>query len=78
MHAAFRRVCDILQLSCDREDPLTELVVLKIMELAKAGEHDPEILCIDVLAELGAPSQCVTPGSSSEPITSVAAQEAAE
>ncbi len=56
MHAAFRRVCDILQLSCDRDDPLTELVVLKILERAKAGEREPEILCIDVLAELGAPS----------------------
>jgi hypothetical protein len=77
MHAAFQRVCDILQLSCDREDPLTEFVVLKIMELAKAGERDPEILCIDVLAALGAPLQGVTPGSMSEPITSVAAKEAA-
>jgi hypothetical protein len=54
MHDAFRRVCDILQLSCDREDPLTEIVVLKIMELAKSGQRDPEILCIDVLE---APSQ---------------------
>jgi hypothetical protein len=78
MHAAFRRVCDILQLSCDREDPLTELVVLKIMELAKSGERDPEILCIDVLDELGAQSQGPTPGSMSEPITSVAAEEAAD
>jgi hypothetical protein len=52
MRAAFYRVCDILQLSGDREDPLTEIVVAKIVELAKAGERDPEILCIDVLAEL--------------------------
>src|SRR5882757_11224983 len=63
MRDAFRRVCDILQLSCDREDPLTEIVVLKIMELAKLGERDPEILCIDVLAAFGAPSQGGTPGS---------------
>jgi hypothetical protein len=76
MHDAFRRVCDILQLSCGREDPLTEIVVLKIMELAKSGQRDPEILCIDVLAELEAPSQGGT--SSVEPITSVVAQEAAE
>jgi hypothetical protein len=76
MHAAFQRVCDILQLSCDREDPLTEFV-LKIVQLAKAGERDPEILCIDVLAALGAPLRGVTPGSMSEPITSVAAKEAA-
>jgi hypothetical protein len=72
MHDAFRRVCDILQLSCDREDPLTEIVVLKIIELAKAGEYDPEVLCIDVLAEL----QDGTPRSTLEPSTS--AKEAAE
>jgi hypothetical protein len=47
MRAAFYRVCDILQLSGDREDPVT-----KIVELAKAGERHPEILCIDVLADL--------------------------
>ena len=57
MHDAFRRVRDILQLSCDREDPLTELAVLKIVDLAKAGERDPEILCIDVLAEFGTLSE---------------------
>jgi hypothetical protein len=29
MMATFYRVCDILQLSGDREDPLTEIVVTK-------------------------------------------------
>jgi hypothetical protein len=72
MHDAFRRVCDILQLSCDREDPLTEIVVLKIMELAKSGQRDPEILCIDVLAELEAPSQGVAARSTPEPSNSFA------
>jgi hypothetical protein len=66
MRAAFNRVCDVLQLSCDREDPLTELVVLKIIELAKAGERDPEALCFDVLAELGTPLQDAIPRSSPE------------
>jgi hypothetical protein len=37
MRAAFYRVCDVLQLSCDREGPLTEVVVTKVVELAKAG-----------------------------------------
>jgi hypothetical protein len=45
MRAAFYRAWDILQLSCDRADPLIEVVVTKIVELAKAGERDPEILC---------------------------------
>jgi hypothetical protein len=52
VRAAFQRACDVLQLACDRDDSMTELVVAKIMELAKAGELDPERLCIDVLAEL--------------------------
>jgi hypothetical protein len=52
MHDAFQRVCDILRLSGDRDDPLTEIVVTKIVGLAKAGERDPEILCIDVLSQL--------------------------
>jgi hypothetical protein len=78
MRAAFYRVCDILLLWGDREDPLTEIVVLKIVELAKAGERDPEILCIDVLAELGTPSQGLTldapPERAPLPVTSVAAE----
>jgi hypothetical protein len=52
MRAAFRRVCDVLQLDCGRDDPMTELVVMKIVELAKA-ELDPERLSIEVLAQLG-------------------------
>jgi hypothetical protein len=60
MRAAFHPVCDILQLACDREDPLTEIVVTKIVELAKAGERDPEVLCIDVLAQLETPARGVT------------------
>jgi hypothetical protein len=55
MRAAFRRVCDVLQLDCGRDDPMTELIVMKIVERAKAGELDPERLCIDVLAQLRPP-----------------------
>jgi hypothetical protein len=60
MRGAFHGACDILQLSCDREDPLTEIVVTKIVELAKAGERDPKILCSRVLAELETPAQGAT------------------
>jgi hypothetical protein len=78
MRAAFYRVCDVLQLSCDREDPLTEIVVTKIVELAKAGERDPEKLCFDVLAEFGVPLQDPIPRWSPErpplPMASVAAE----
>jgi hypothetical protein len=53
MREAFHRVCGVLHLDGNAQDPLTELVVLKIIELAKAEDLDPERLCIDVLAELG-------------------------
>jgi hypothetical protein len=52
MHAAFDRVCNVLQLDCGRDDPMTEIVVMKIVELAKIGDLDPERLCIDTLAAL--------------------------
>jgi hypothetical protein len=65
MRAAFYRVCEVLQLSCDREDPLTEVVVTKIVELAKAGERDPDVcFVIDVLAQLEMPLQEAIPRSS--------------
>ena len=54
MRAAFYRVYDVLNLDCDADDPMTELVVTKIVELAKAGDLDPERLCIGVLAEIDA------------------------
>jgi hypothetical protein len=57
MRAAFHKVCEDLRLNCDREDPLTEVVITKIVELAKAGERDPEILYRQVLAELERPMQ---------------------
>jgi hypothetical protein len=51
MRAAFQRICGILQLNSDADDPMTEIVVMKIVELAKAGELDPKRLCIAVLAD---------------------------
>ena len=53
MRAAFRRVCDVLRVNGDTDDPV--IVVTKIVELAKTGEPDPARLCIDVLAELETP-----------------------
>jgi hypothetical protein len=69
MKEAFRRVCKALRLNCAVEDPMTEIVVLKIVELAKAGESEPERLCAGVLAQLqmrtveatGSPDVAVTP-----------------
>jgi hypothetical protein len=42
MRAAFNNVCDRLELECRREDPLTELVVDAIIDIAAAGERDPD------------------------------------
>jgi hypothetical protein len=52
MRAAFHRICGVLQLDCEVDDPMTELVCEKIVEMAMAGELDPERLSIAVLAGL--------------------------
>jgi hypothetical protein len=52
MREAFHRVCNVLRLDYDTDDQLTELVIEKIVSLVKAGDLDPERLCIAVLAEL--------------------------
>jgi hypothetical protein len=52
MRAAFYRVCDALLLKGDVEDPMTGIVVDKIVALAKAGEHDANRLTEQVLNDL--------------------------
>jgi hypothetical protein len=51
MRAAFYKVCDALLLKGDIEDPMTEVIVNKIIELAKAGEHDADRLAELVLVD---------------------------
>jgi hypothetical protein len=63
MRAAFHRVCDVLQLDCGTEDPMTEIVVMKIVELTRGGELDPERLCIDTLAALASSPAGAAAGS---------------
>ena len=50
----------MLQLDYDREDPMTEIVAMKIVEIAKIGEHDPVQVSERVLAELKASPHDVT------------------
>jgi hypothetical protein len=38
MRSAFQKVCDALQLKCEVGDPMTEIIVNKIVAAAKAGE----------------------------------------
>ena len=52
MRAAFYKVCDALLLNGDVDDPMTEVVVEKIVALAKAGEHDADRLAEHVLNDL--------------------------
>jgi hypothetical protein len=70
MQQAFRKTCHVLQLKADANDPLTELVVAKIIELAKAGEIDPERLCslvlISISEQLGGPESGATPDRPTE------------
>jgi hypothetical protein len=53
MHKAFEAVCARLRLSVGSGDRVPELVGRKIIELARAGEHDAERLTARVLAEFG-------------------------
>lgn len=52
MRTAFYKVCDALLLNGDVDDPMTEVVVDKIVALAKAGEHDAHRLAELVLNDL--------------------------
>jgi hypothetical protein len=49
---AFHIACDSLQLECDVGDPMTGIIVTKIIALAKAGEHDADRLVELVLNDL--------------------------
>jgi hypothetical protein len=55
--AAFCAACDSLLL-VDREDPIIELVALKVIEVASTGECDPQrILDLTLLAFNESPGQ---------------------
>ena len=50
---AFEMTCVALQLR-DQTEPVAEIVARKIIELAKAGERNPNFLCDGVLKEFRA------------------------
>ena len=52
MRSAFHMVCDALLLKGNVDDQMTEIIVTKIVALAKAGEHDAERLAELVLNNL--------------------------
>jgi len=53
MRNAFDAVCTKLELSVGTGDQVTELVALRIIELARAGERDANRLIARTLAEFG-------------------------
>jgi hypothetical protein len=53
MGVAFEMACVALRLS-DRGDLANEIIARRIIELAKAGEHNPDFLCETVLKEFRA------------------------
>jgi hypothetical protein len=62
---AFIRICATLKLS-ERAGGLTEQVALKVLELARQGEHDPVRLTYCVLSDFD-PDQCVRFSARAEP-----------
>jgi hypothetical protein len=57
MRAAFNKVCDALLLKCDANDPMTEIIVTKIVALGKAGKHNADALAELVLNDIADDSQ---------------------
>jgi hypothetical protein len=55
MGVAFEMACTALRLA-DRGDLANEIIARRIIELAKAGEHNPDLLCERVLKEFRAQS----------------------
>ncbi len=53
MYRAFDAVCARVQLSAGAGDQVTELVAVRIIELATASEKDGDRLTARVLAEFG-------------------------
>jgi hypothetical protein len=54
MATAYEAALKVLRL-VDRDDPITELIAKKIIEITRDGEHDPPRICARALKELGVP-----------------------
>jgi hypothetical protein len=52
MAAAYEAALQLLRLT-DRNDPVTEIIAKKIIEVTRAGECDPPRICAQALKELG-------------------------
>jgi hypothetical protein len=61
MRSAFEKICQMLGLRCEADDPLTGLVVMFIVGQAQAGELDPDRLCELTLRDLGSQQSDANP-----------------
>jgi hypothetical protein len=52
MHTALCKACEALKVPCSPDDTTSDLVALKVVEIAATGESDPEALCAKVLQSL--------------------------
>jgi hypothetical protein len=52
MQRAYDKACEILELGRNQDDAAAGLVLGKIIELAAAGETDPDRLCCKALMEV--------------------------
>jgi len=54
MTAAYEAALQLLRLK-DRNDPITEIVAAKIIQITRSGEREPPRICARALKELGIP-----------------------
>lgn len=54
MTTAYEAALELLRLT-DRNDPVTEIIAKKIIEITRIGERDPPRICARAIQELGIP-----------------------
>jgi hypothetical protein len=52
---AFEQVCIALRIGASDDDDVKQAIANKVIELAKAGERNPDILCERVLEDIRRP-----------------------
>ena len=56
MRRAFNKLCETLGLNWQPDDPVTDLIADKIMEVAATGDLDPDSIYAKVLEQLKGPT----------------------
>ena len=53
--SAYQAALQLLRLTDKRDDPVTEIVAKKMIEVYQSGERDPPHICVRAIKELGIP-----------------------